>query len=69
MSEKKNAVKSSNMSRAENCECDASNTAKTLAQFNGPDLPKKLKQAGDLPQTLAISNTEMISDPACMRGF
>ncbi len=57
------------MSRAKICECDASTIAKTLAQFNEPNLTAKLTQAGDLIQILAISNTATISETCGLKEW
>ena len=48
------------MSRAKHFQCDARTFVNTPAQLSAPDLPEKLTQADDLPQTLAIPNISTI---------
>ncbi len=45
------AGKYPDISRAKHCQCDARTFVNTPAQISGPDLPEKLTQADDLPQT------------------
>jgi hypothetical protein len=49
-----------NMSRAKHFQYDARTLVNTPAQLSGPNLPEKLTQDEDLPQTLDIPNTSTI---------
>ncbi len=62
-------MNSSNKSAAKHCECDATTFANNLAQFSGPDLPLKLMQVGDLPQTFRIASTAIMNDSCGLKEW
>jgi hypothetical protein len=57
------------MSRAKNFQCDARTLVNTPAQLSGLDLPEKLTQADDLPQTLAIPNLSTICSTCALEEW